>query len=179
VALVVIRTALVAHDWRDMDARFAEFRRASATIERGARLLPIADLEDNPHGGSYLHRMQFENMASLAIIERSAFVPTEFTGFTMVRVADRVKAIDTPVGEPVSPKLLAQSADPATSLYLLGHHFERYVWAFWVGWPNNFDYAVSIRFSDPANPSPAHLKRAAKGSFFDIYHVVKPAGAAH
>ncbi len=178
LALVVTRTALIAQDWRDLDGKFAEFRQAVAAIGRGARLLPIGDLEDMPVGGSYLHRMQFGHMASLAIIERAAFVPTEFTGFTMIGAADPVKAIDTPVGDPISPKVLALYADPVTSLYPLGHRFERYVWAFWVGWPATFDYAVSIRFSDTANPFPAHLERVAKGSFFDIYRVVKPAAAA-
>ena len=177
LALVLVRTALVTQDWRRVDGEFAEFRQATAAIGRGARLLPIGDLENRRVGGSDLYRMQFGHMASLAIIERSAFVPTEFTGFTMIGAADGVKAIDTPVGDPISAEVLAKYDDPAHSLYPLGHRFERYVWAFWVGWPATFDYAVSIRFSHTANPFPAHLKRLVKGTFFDVYRVVKPGAA--
>lgn len=172
IALFVARTAAIAEDWRDVDGKFLEFRQAIAAIEPGSRLLPIGDVEHVADGRSYLDNMQFSHMLSLAVIERSAFQPILFTGFTTVGVTDRVRDIDTPVGAPVPVDLLLENSDPATSVFRLGRRFERYIWAYWTGWPTRFDYAVSLRFSDRTNPSPAHLQRIAERSFFDIYRVV-------
>ena len=175
IALIVIRTASIAEQWRDIDGKYTEFRQAVATIEPGARLLPIGDLDNQPDDRSYLYRMRFSHIASLAVIERSVFLPTLFTGFTTIDAAPGLRYINSPFGSPVSPELLTKDADAATSGYALGHRFERYVTAFWPGWPTTFDYAVSLRFSRTDNPSPGHLKSVVDGSYFDIYRVVKPA----
>jgi hypothetical protein len=48
------------------------------------------------------------------------------------------------------------------------------MWAYWPGWPQNYDYVVSIRFDNRANPDPSHLQQVQGGTFFDIYRVTKP-----
>jgi hypothetical protein len=47
------------------------------------------------------------------------------------------------------------------------------MWAYWPGWPQHYDYVVSIRFDNRENPDPGRLQRVRSGTFFDIYRVMK------
>lgn len=175
LVLVLLRTFMITAEWRGIDGKFNEFRQKIASVERGTRLLPVSGGTAQQAGKSPLYYMQFWHMASLSVIERSVFLPTLFTGHTMVDSSLAVRHLDTPVGNPVLPKFLASGADEANSPFPLGHEFERYVRAYWVGWPRWFDYALVIGFSDDANPSPEYLTPVRSGSFFAIYRVVRPA----
>jgi hypothetical protein len=177
VAVFCLRTAVIAHDWSDFERKFAEFRIASAAIEPGSRIFAIEDTEDLPPGRIPVYGMQFWNLAALAVIERSAFLPTLFTGHIGIRAAPAVRHLDTPVGVPLTRAILRQDIDPKTSRFPLGHHFSRYVWIYWSGWPAHYDYAVSIRFANTVNPAPEHLQALERGSYFDIYRVVAPPAA--
>jgi len=173
VALIVVRTAAISVEWREIDAHFSEFRKGLASVDRGARLLPVKGDTAQPEGKWPFFYMRFWHMASLAVIERSAFVPTLFTGHTMVDSSESVKHIDTPVGNPVLPDALVSGADAAKSPIPLGYAFERYVRAYWVGWPRTFDYAFVIHFLDEPNPSPRYLIPVRRGTFFDIYRTTE------
>ena len=173
-AMFTIRTAVIAYSWADFDRKFMEFRAASAVIAAGSRIFAIEDEEDLPAGRLPVYGMQFWNLSALAVIERSAFTPTLFTGHVGVTAAPRVRRIDTPTGTPLPRDILRDFADPAHSRFPLGYHLERYVWVYWTGWPTHYDYAVAIRFANASNPDPAHLQRVARGSFFDIYRVAAP-----
>jgi hypothetical protein len=70
--------------------------------------------------------------------------------------------------------MLEEGIDPRTSQFPLGYPINSYIRAFWTGWPTHYDYVVAIRFANEENPAPAYLKRIWRGSFFDIYDVVKP-----
>jgi hypothetical protein len=178
VAMVVLRTAVISHGWADLDRKFMEFRAASAAIEPGKRIFIIEDEADLPPGRIPVYGMQFWNLAALAVIERSVFLPTMFTGHVGIDAAPAVRHLDTPNGVPLSRDVLREYADPATSRYPLGHRANRYFWVYWTGWPLHYDYALSIRFANEANPDPSRLQRVARGSFFDIYRVAKPSPAA-
>lgn len=168
LVLILCRVAMIAGEWRETDSRFTEFRRASSVLAPGALLLPAMDEQAAFPGTSPQYPMQFWHVASLAVIERSAFVPTLFTGHTAVDVAPALKPFDTPVGTPVSPKMLAAGADPATSSIPLGYRFERYVRAYWIGWPETFDYLFIIHFAQRGVDDPKRLRRLVAGSYFDI-----------
>ncbi len=179
VALFLVRTAAIASHWHDVDAKFSEFRNAARSLEPGASLLVSQDRNDTPDGVPGLYGMTFWHMGALAIIERSAFYPTLFTGHTTVDASmDRI-LINSPVGTPVNRAVLAASAIPANSTYPLGHKLSRYTWLFWIGWPENFDYVLTIRFDNKTNPYPIRLEAVSQGSYFDIYRVTPvPSGSS-
>lgn len=173
-ALFLIRTATIATHWHDVDAKFSEFRNAAQSMEPGAALLVSQDGDDTPKGESRLYKMTFWHMGALAVIERSAFYPTLFTGHTTVDASDLRRAINSPVGTPVSRASLAGTADASQSAYPLGHKVSRYVWLFWIGWPETFDYVLSVRFGNPTNPYPDALSNSRSGSYFDLFRVSTP-----
>jgi hypothetical protein len=174
IAIFIVRTAVIAHAWVDLDRKFVEFRAATAAIESGARIIVVEDEADLPSGKIPLYGMQFWNIAALAVIERAAFLPTLFTGHVGIHAAPAVKHLDTPIGIPVTRAILNEGRNAEESRFPLGHHLSRYMWAYWPGWPQNYDYVVSIRFDNRANPDPSHLQQVQGGTFFDIYRVTKP-----
>jgi hypothetical protein len=174
IAVFCLRTIVVAQDWAAFDRKFEEFRNASAAIEPGKRMLVVEDVEDTPPGKIALYGMQFWHLAALAVIERSAFMPYLFTGHVGIHAADGVQHLSTPTGIPLTRRLLEDGIDPATSMFPLGYPINRYFRVFWTGWPEQYDYVVSIRFANETNPAPAYLQPVRHGSFFDIYRVVKP-----
>ncbi len=178
VAMFVLRAAVISHGWADLDRKFVEFRAASAVIEPGTRIFIIEDEADLPPGRLPAYGMQFWNLAALAVIERSVFLPTMFTGHVGIDAATAVRHLDTPNGVPLSRDILREYVDPATSRFPLGYHVNRYFWVYWTGWPMHYDYALSIRFANETNPDPTRLQPVARGSFFDIYRVAKPSPAA-
>lgn len=173
-AFFVLRVAVISHGWADFDRKFLEFRNASAAIEPGARIFLIEDEADLPPGRIPVYGMQFWYLPALAVIERSAFLPTLFTGHVGIDATPSLRHLETPNGLPLSRDMLQAFADPNTSPMPLGAHLTRYMWNYWTGWPQHYDYVVAVRFANESNPDPAHLQPAVRGSFFDIYRVVNP-----
>ena len=178
IGLFMFRTTTIALDWSERDRDFNEFLAASAKIERGARIFSIENLQDVPrHMFPFIYR-QYWHMPAMASIERSTFFPLLFTGHTMVRASDRTAPIDTQVGLPVARAMLARSATPGQSPWRQGQVIKQYFRAYWIDWPRHFDYLVAIRFGNERNPCPRHLSRVVRGSYFDIYRVLRPADDA-
>lgn len=173
IAIFIGRTVLISQAWHDVDKNFDEFRRASAAIPAGSSLLVAADPADVPDGKPVLYEMLYWHIGALAVIERSAFYPTLFTGHTTVTASPRRRPIDSPSGTPLSRRVLAGSANPEGLKYKLGHELSRYNRIYWIGWPNTFDYLLSIRFENKENPYPQSLTEISEGSFFDLYRITK------
>lgn len=173
-AFFMVRVAVISHGWADFDRKFLEFRQAAAAIEPGARIFLVEDEADLPPGRIPVYGMQFWYLPALAVIERSAFLPTLFTGHVGVDATADLRHLETPSGLPLSRDMLREFADPKTSPMPLGFHVSRYMWNYWTGWPLHYDYVVSIRFANESNPDPAHLQPVVRGSFFDIYRVLNP-----
>jgi hypothetical protein len=176
VVAVVLRSIFITNIWQPIDRQFDEFRAASGIFEEGASLLVVEDVEDVPETGISRNYAVYWHMGALGVIERSMFYPRLFTGHTSVDVSTTRKLIDTPSGTPISRELLAVSANPLNSPFTLGQPLGRYSSVFWDGWPDTFDYVLSIRFDNRANPAPRYLKRIGSGSFFDLYDVVPGPG---
>jgi len=176
--LLVIRTGEIAFEWRAFDRTVAELRQAVTVIEPGARLLPVEDDSALSPNMSPLYPMQHWHLPALAVIERSVFLPTLFTGHTTIDTAPALRAIDTPVGDPISPALLAMGADPAASPVPLGYSLEHYMRAYWIDWPRRFDYLLYIHFERSEPLDPARLRLVEQGRVFDIFRVVRPGAAS-
>jgi hypothetical protein len=178
LVLIVVRTGVIADDWRAFDRTTTELRQAAAAIERGARLLPVEDDGNLPGDASPLYSKQHWHLPALAVIERSVFLPTLFTGHTTIAPAPALRPIDTPVGDPISRELLATGADPAASPLPLGYRLEHYMRAYWIGWPQHFDYLLLIHFGHPEALASDRLVPVAHGRMLDIFRIRRP-GAAH
>jgi hypothetical protein len=173
LALIVLRAAAISHSWQDTDRKFDAFRTASSAVPIGSKLMAIADPADLPRGKLPSYGKIFQHMASLAVIERSVFLPTIFTGHTSVDAAPAHRLIDSPVGNPVNRYMLQTDAETATARFPVGYHHSRYIWTYWVGWPGHFDYLVSIHFGNDVNPASDRLRKIAGGSFVDFYRIMK------
>jgi hypothetical protein len=185
IALMVfgVRVWSVSQAWRDYDHWYAEFRTASAVITPGARLLvveaPIPEEKRRlPRVSEVLAILQqghFNHMASLAVIDRSAFVAGLFAGWKTLEVAPRNWQISQTGGwEPITPELLMRSLDPEEVLILDSNpnfHIEP---PYWRNWPETFDYVLWIDFAEAPKPQLKQLESLTTGSYFSIYRVVRP-----
>jgi hypothetical protein len=172
IPLLIVRMAVISIHWQDYDRDFREFRDATKVIEPGASLLVMLDAEDVPSETRLFDMPQFLHLDALAVIERSTFNPLLVTGVYTVDASNFRQRISSPVGMPLTRKMLVESADEKSSPYRLGHQTSRYERKFWIGWPETFDYVLSIRFRNSTNPYPDRLKKVKNGSFFDIFRVV-------
>jgi hypothetical protein len=174
-----LRIWTVTQSWRDYDRDFAEFRSAARVIAPGSRLMiverlaakRISGLPGVPTGLAVLQRVAFIHMAALAVIDRSAFVPYMFTGWTTIAVTPRNRDIAQRVGWPATPDELRKSADPEergtldTGPDIYGER------PYWRDWPNRFDFVLWIDFGSRPNDVPRQLRPVAHASFFEIYRV--------
>lgn len=173
-----LRIWAVTESWRDYGRQFAEFRAASRVVAPGSRLLIVESLSGNekplpgvPPALEVLQRVAFIHMAALAVIDRSAFVPYLFTGWTTIAVAPRNQKIAQRVGLPATPEELIKSADPEARKELdtgPDIYGER---PYWRDWPSNFDYVLWIDFGAHPQQVPRQLRLVTLGSFFAIYRV--------
>jgi hypothetical protein len=171
IILFSVRILFVMDLWHGVERNYTEFRQAVRSIPSGATAFAIGDKSDALKQLRPYHAAMYWHMATLAVIERSLFVPTLFTGHTTVKASSKRLALDSPNGIPVKRSVLAGSADPETSPYKQGHQVSRYNRLFWIGWPETFDYIISIRFNNTKNPEPERLERLYQGSYFDLYKV--------
>jgi hypothetical protein len=171
----------VTHAWRDYDHWFTEFREASAVIPPGAKLLvveaPLSGQEQLPGVPGFLAKLEsfpFIHMGALAVMDRGAFFPYLFTGWTTIDVTPLKEAVSQRQAVPATPEELMKSADAEQTKSLdTGPNFlgER---PYWRDWPQTFDFVVWIDFAKDPKPKLKQLKLLASGSFFEIYAVVRP-----
>jgi hypothetical protein len=113
-------------------------------------------------------------MAALAVIDRSAFIPSLFTGSNPVRPAPRNTGLFHTQTMPLAPEALALSMTPEQMRALdLQPNFlgER---PFWGNWPEHFDFVLWLDFGQTPTPDLAPLRLAASGRVFRLYRVVRP-----
>jgi hypothetical protein len=177
-----LRVWTVSQSWHDYDRLFGEFRSASAVIAPGARLLVVEaptpeqtpQLTGVPASLAKLQPVAFIHMAALAVIDRAAFFPYLLTSWKTVEVTPRNQPLSQAVAVPTAPEELTKSADPGQAATLeTGPNFlgER---PYWRDWPETFDFVLWIYFAEPPKPELEQLRLLTRGSFFDIYRVVRP-----
>ncbi|WP_395017171.1 hypothetical protein [Dongia sp.] len=183
IVLMTFRVATLIDQWRVFDADYREFRAAAATIERGSRVMVIPfDLgksADRP-------RLPYWYLASLAVIDRSAFLPHLYTIATPLRFTDG-RAADL-----VGPALAARPMDwqPASPAFAgtdaetvaqVGAVIQRMApWDTitnpidWSDWPEQYDILVDLDFGEKVNPVPALLTEVGRGAVFTLYRIHPP-----
>jgi hypothetical protein len=156
LALFFIRVYTIGERWHQWDAQVGEFRSALATIERGSRAISAG----SPLPAWYWH------LNALATIERSAFVPTLFTGPTLLRASESTMRIDTPSGTPLAVDKLKHpsSLQEVTDGY---HYF------YWGNWRQDFDYLIWFHVNGESTQGLSGITPLRTGSFFTIFEIAK------
>jgi hypothetical protein len=156
--------------WRGYDQEFQELREASRTIDPGARVI-VARFEELPW---FVASRIYSHVVSLAVIERSVFLPDLFTGPQQpLGVTPTYVNIDMPNGDLLELKDLEEGIDPAQAEQLKDKRLRRGARPYWGNWPGNFDYLVMLDADGQDNPFPGIVRPVHLGSFFAIYAVVR------
>src|SRR5262249_9685093 len=123
-------------------------------IPKSSRLLIVeSDIAENnrhvdgiPLALASLDYVHFTHMPSLAVMDRDAFIPYQFTGWTTIKPALRNTGMFESQGLPLKPKELVESLSPewrqryARTRSALGEtHYA-------LDWPEKFDYVLWIDF---------------------------------
>ncbi|MGH7103439.1 MAG: hypothetical protein ACREFJ_13690, partial [Acetobacteraceae bacterium] len=182
LSLLGVRLWAVTQSWRDYDHQFAEFRAASRVIAPGSRLMIVEDaipkgeaaLAGVPEFFALRQSVAYFHMPELAVIDRAAFVPYVFTGWTTIAVAPRNRDIAESVGAPATPEDLREGADPAARQALDARRNFFGERPYWRDWPDKFDYVLWLDFGSRPNNVPPQLVPLARGSFFQIFRLQRP-----
>jgi hypothetical protein len=173
LVFLALRVWTVTETWRDYDAQFSEFRAVDRIIAPGSRLLVVAaplpeaqtGLADVPGALAKKANEGFTHMAALAIIDRSAFIPYLFTGWTIVAPAPRNDGLFVSSGSPLTPEQFAAYGGASD---VFGEA------PYWRDWRRHFDYLLWIDFGESKPPRDLNLAPIARGSFFVIDRIHHP-----
>lgn len=169
VALLAVRIAEVQLVWNRLDRGTHEFFQSVGHIKRGARVLVVYG---DRSSGKEISDFNLVHAASLAIIERSALVSSEFTvkGKHILHARREFQQyVETEDWLPPSLPYVLRVAkgDKENASY------------FWKDWPQHYDY-VYILFTPPGmrNPDRNHLDLVYGGDAFQLYRVLPAISAA-
>lgn len=170
-ALLAVTLGVIVWAWQPIGRQFDEFRAALPAIPRGAKVIVFHD--EGGTDATMLHQPVsiYDHLATLAVIERDAYVPFLFKHAMMpVAAAPSLHAIDTAVGGPIGLRQLLEGMDPVKGPAMLGTLSVAGMINYWGNWPAHFDYAVELGFG--AHPAvPAILQPVASGTYFNIYRI--------
>lgn len=182
VALVLFVTRIwtLAEDWRVYDLQFAEFRVASQRIAPGASLLVTRKPDLFVLNGRVVFRRVYSHLPALAVIDRSVFLPSLFTGPQQpIQAASAYAALDTPFdGHALTLENLREGADPGRAKQLEGFVDRRGIKAYWAFWPERFENLLMLDVETAENPFPSLLTPVHQGSFFSLYAVEREAAGS-
>lgn len=162
VALLAIRVFEVQTVWADLSKVTTSFRESTRHIDRGAKVLVAYG---DSSAGEDPRDLPLVHAASLAVIERSALVSTNFTvpGKQVLRARAEYRGqVDTHDGTPPGIEELVEVAEDASS--------EKS--AYWRRWTADFDY-LYVLFTEPTyeNPAPNLLTAIYAGDRFVLYRI--------
>ncbi|MEM9225715.1 MAG: hypothetical protein AAGA24_04320 [Pseudomonadota bacterium] len=137
-----------------------EVRQVLKTLPSGARTLTAYSGEiDN-----YRFAM---NAASMAVIDRSAFVPGLFTNTSPVDVQPAFSALHLPQAQPLTQGQLARGKDLALPASENGYWSRAYA----RGWPHHWDYILYFRRADQPGLDDLPVCRVHTRGAFSLYRV--------
>ena len=171
VVLIVLVTGRVLEidlNWSQLSDSTSEFKTSVRRIAPGSKVfVAYADRAL----GEDVRDLGLVHAASIATIDRSALVTTDFTvsGKQVLHARPEYRDfVDARDGTPPSTAQLIVAADrpgPRTP-------------AFWLNW-TKFDYLYVLFTEDEApNPDPRRLKLIADGDRFQLYRIIKPGDQA-
>ncbi|MCC6946895.1 MAG: hypothetical protein IT539_03925 [Bradyrhizobiaceae bacterium] len=167
VVLASVRVGEVQHVWSQVEPRTMDFFRSVHSIEQGSRVLVVSEYDDS--STNMITRADIAHAASLATIERSALVTTNFTvkGKHILQVRDRFRNMVE----------LEDRLPPSMPFFLNGTDGpdENEEWYFWDLWPLKYEYVYILDTKrGKLCAERKHLKLVHDGVGFQLYRVVKP-----
>ena len=156
--LLAVRVGAIAGDWRLYHEYQTEFLQAIESVPVGSRVLPYVVAEDSYE---FLVRPPKQHLASLAVIQRSVFLPTLFAdpGKQPLVLTEPYRALAKDKVRPDLPKAvfsrpMSNPAHPLQKNQVAG-----------------YDYVVLFA-QDPGNvPVPPFLNEIERGTTFVLYRV--------
>jgi hypothetical protein len=169
VALAFVAAA-AGGNWAYYDRQYAEFRTALKDIPRGTKMMTALDgdamglASDEP----YWH------MAEYNILDRSGFTPYLFTtaGQHVVRVQPQFQPIVAATAQQGSPPDVGELSDLAAG-QANGDEDIPVEYPYLMRFQCYYDFVVVIRSGGKPSPVPDMLNLRHRGSFFDIYSVLR------
>lgn len=149
--LFVVRIGVLTLNWQTWNQDVQELQVALQTIDKGSRLITAGT---SP--------ARYAHLNGLAAIERSAFVPTLFTGATLLRPSSETAEFDTPCGMPLPVDQLKFPTAEGVDGY---HSF------YWGDWQHDFDYVLC--FEAPVLDHSDWGELLFRGSYFSIHEISK------
>jgi hypothetical protein len=168
IVLIAGRVIEIDLNWSQLSDSTTEFKTSVRRIAPGSKVfVAYADRAL----GEDVRDLGLVHAASIATIDRSALITTEFTvpGKQVLHARpEYLDYVDTRDGTPPSTAQLIVAADhPAPNTP-----------KFWLNWPK-FDYLYVLFTEDEApNPDPSRLKLIADGDRFQLYRIIKPGDEA-
>lgn len=167
ILIAAVRVAEVQSVWNGLEPRTLDFFKSVQSIERGARVLVVSEYNDanNP----MITSSDIAHGASLATIERSALVTTNFTvkGKHILQVKDSFRHMVE----------LEDRLPPSLPFFINGvdgpdDNEESY---FWDLWPLKYDYVYILDTKRGKLCTECkHLTLVHDGVGFQLYRVTKP-----
>ena len=157
-ALLVVRVGAVAQDWRAFEPDHQQLRQAFDSLPERSRILPYVVNE-----GSYdfLAKPPLQHLATLAVIQRSAFVPTLFAdpGKQPVALREKYQGLAHQVPRDIMPKEpFSKAFDDADNPL----HESRFA---------GFDFVLLFAKKPLSFAIPNSLRQTASGDKFILYRI--------
>jgi hypothetical protein len=165
VALLAVRLAEVQTAWNTLAPQMADLLRSARSVERGSRIL-VAHADRTAYENTgIVSDFGLLHAASLATIERSALVSTNFVvpGKHVLQAREPYRRfVNLEDRVPPSIEWLTRATAQADDRL------------YWSRWPEHFDY-LYVLFTQPgrANPDPKRLAPMAAVPGFQLYRVVR------
>jgi hypothetical protein len=171
VTVLTVNMAEIVYVWRPIGRQFDEFRAALAVIPPGARVIAFRDTDGIDPALSHEPAALYDHLATLAIVERDAYVPFLFKHKMMpVEAAPALRPYGTAIGQTIGLRDMIDGADPVKGPAMLGTPSTMGMHNYWGDWPRHYDYAIELSFG--ARPAlPTGLERVRPGGFFNIYRI--------
>ena len=166
-AILVVRIAVVAAHWHSADRVYAEFLAAFEEMPAGSRLLPVK--ANHLRGMSSYSAPPIDQIASLAVITRSAYVPTIYWSagaFTITVVAENRPPyrLGSLLFEGIVGERPSRVSYPARNEELANIDYLRSNWL-------TYDYLLLLNAKNSDNPMPSFLTRVYDGTVFHLYRI--------
>ena len=171
VPLLAIKVWLAATVLQALDRQYADARQVISHLPYGARVLPARiDAQTIPSG--ILPPRLTMHMDMLAAIDRDAFVPLLFTGFTTIHTHDVPRNSSFPLIRPVPVKNLFSGLDMHGDLVTRdGVRSQR---NYWIDWEDKYNFVLLQHSGAGAGTLPQSLTLIASSDTMNLYRINKP-----
>jgi len=169
LVLFTFQAVTLASSWRQIDARYTEFRQAEAHIAPAERLLTVLDGDSL----GWSSDQAYWHMAEFAVIDRRVFTPLLFAtkGQHIIQVRPPMARYAAATAKQGSPPDIDELNDLAAGAMDADEDI-RDVVPYLRFFQCHFDQAVVIHGDGPLSRVPPMLRLVHTGSFYAIYDIV-------